>query len=124
MDKLKFIGEELYKLNIPYEFLEWTGRVTYPYCVGEITEEPIATEDGAEQSTMLLTVFHREKMVELLEIKEAVKRHFDPVCGLRGNTGSGAIAVYYDGSFPIPSGEAGLKKIQINLKVIEQKGRK
>ena len=122
MDKLKFINEQMDMISVPYEFGEWTSPVSYPYGVGEITEEPITTEDGAEQSTLLLTFFHRGKMIDLLTIKEKIKKHFPPVYGLRGDTEGGAIAVFYDGFFTIPSGEAELKKIQIDLKIIEMKG--
>ena len=122
MDKLKFINEQMNMISVPYEFDEWTSPVSYPYGVGEITEDPITTEDGAEQSTLLLTFFHRGKLTDLLEIKEIVKRHFPPIYGLRGETEGGAIAVFYDGFLPIPSGEADLKKIQINLKILEWKG--
>lgn len=122
MDKLKFIAEQMYSNDIPYEFMEWTSAVVYPYFVGEITEEPIETEDGHEQSTMILTGFHRGKMIDLLTVKEKIKSHFPPVYGLRGQTDSGSIAVFFDGFFQIPSGEADLKKIQINLKIQEWKG--
>ena len=122
MDNLKFINEQMDRIAVPYEFGEWTSRVAYPYGVGEITEEPIITEDGAEQSTLLLTFFNRGKMIDLLEIKEKIKKHFPPIYGLRGDTDGGTIAVFYDGFFPIPSGEADLKKIQINLKIKEWKG--
>ena len=109
-------------ISVPYEFGEWTSPVSYPYGVGEITEDTITTEDGAEQSTLLLTFFNRGKMIDLLEIKEKIKKHFPPIYGLRGKTEGGAIAVFYDGFMMIPSGEADLKKIQINLKVFEWKG--
>ena len=122
MDKLKFINEQVDMISVPYEFMEWTAPVSYPYGVGEITEDPITTEDGAEQSTLLLTFFHRGKMIDLLEIKEKIKKHFHPIYGLRGETEGGAIAVFYDGFFTIPSGEADLKKIQVNLKINEWKG--
>ena len=122
MDKLKFINEQMDMISVPYEFGEWTSPVVSLYGVGEITEDPITTEDGAEQSTLLLTFFNRGKMIDLLAIKEKIKKHFDPIYGLRGETEGGAIAVFYDGFFPIPSGEADLKKIQINLKINEWKG--
>ena len=122
MDKLKFINEQMDMIAVPYEFGEWTSPVSYPYGVGEITEDPITTEDGAEQSTLLLTYFHRGKLIDLLEIKEKIKKHFPPVYGLRGETDSGAIVVFYDGFLIVPSGEADLKKIQINLKINEWKG--
>ena len=122
MDKLKFINEQMDMISVPYEFGEWTSPVAYPYGVGEITEEPITTEDGAEQSTLLLSYFHRGKMIDLLKIKERIKKHFPPIYGLRGETEGGAIAAFYDGFFTIPSGEADLKKIQINIIIKEWKG--
>lgn len=122
MDKLKFINEQMDMISVPYQFGEWASPVVYPYGVGEITEDPIITEDGAEESTMILTFFHRGKMIDLLAIKEKIKKHFPPIHGLRGETEGGAIAVFYDGFLPIPSGEADLKKIQINLKIKEWKG--
>ncbi len=122
MDKLKFVNEQMDSIAVPYEFGEWTSPVSYPYSVGEITEDPITTEDGAEQSTLLLTLFHRGKVIDLLSIKEKIKKHFHPIYGLRGETEGGAIAVFYDGFLPVPSGEADLKKIQINLQIKEWKG--
>ena len=122
MDKLKFVSDQMDMIEVPYELGEWTSPVVYPYSVGEITEEPIETEDGAEQSTMLLTIFHRGKRIDLERVKNKIKSHFPPVYGLRGQTGSGAIAVFFDGSFYVPTGEADLKKMQINLKIQEWKG--
>ena len=123
MEKLKFINEQMGIIAVPYEFGEWSSEIVYPYTVGEITEEPTMTEDGLEQSTMLLTGFHRGKMIDLLAVMEKIKSHFSPVHGLRGQTDSGStIAVFFDSYFNIPSGEADLKKIQINLKIYEWKG--
>lgn len=123
MEKLKFINEQMGVIAVPYEFGEWSSEIKYPYIVGEITEEPTMTEDGRESSTMLLTGFHRGKMIDLLTVMEKIKGHFSPVHGLRGQTDSGSsIAVFFDGYFIIPSGEADLKKIQINLKIYEWKG--
>lgn len=122
MEKLGYINKQMNILSVPYEFGQWNSTVSYPYFVGEITEEPITTEDGFEQSTLLITGFHRGTYQELLEINEKIKRHFDPNNGLRGSIDSGAIVVFWDGSFFIPTGDATLKKIQINLKIKEWKG--
>ena len=122
MEKLKFINEQMAEIGIPYEFGEWSSAVKYPYFVGEITEDPITTEDGLEESTMLVTAFHRGKRIDLENDKKKIKEHFDPIYGLRGETEKGAIIVYYDGAFYIPSGEASLLKMQINLKIKEWKG--
>lgn len=122
MDKLKFISDQMDILEVPYEFMEWTSKVVYPYFVGEITETEPDTEDGKEESTMILTGTHRGTYLELETIKENIKKHFHPIHGLRGQTDSGSIAVYYGGAFYVPTGEADLKRIQINLNIKEWKG--
>lgn len=122
MDKLKFIKEQMDILAIPYEFGMWTSEVVYPYFVGEITEEPVTTEDGLEESTLILTGFHRGQYIDIETAKNKIKAHFNPITGLCAKTDSGSIAVFFDGSFYVPSGEAELKKIQINLKIKEWKG--
>ena len=123
MEQLKFIKEQMEAIAVPYEFMQWTSEVKYPYFVGELTEEPASTEDGRESSTMLLTGFSRGKYVDMEIIKEKIKSHFSPVYGLRGQTESGAtIAVFYDNAFYVPTGEADLKKLQINLKIFLWKG--
>lgn len=121
MDKLKFINEQMDILSVPYELGEWTQKVSYPYLTGEFTEVPTMDEDGYEESTLLLNGFHRGKYIVLEEIKEKIKKHFDPAYGLRATTDSGTIAVFFDGSFYIPTGEADLKRIQINLLIKEWK---
>lgn len=123
MEKLKFINEQMTAIAVPYEFDVWTSEIKYPYFVGELTEEPTITEDGRESSTMLLTGFHRGNMIDLLAVMEKIKSHFNPIHGLRATTSSGStIAAFFDGYFTIPSGEAGLKKIQINIKIYVWKG--
>lgn len=122
MDKLKFINEQLAGIAVNYEFGELTSRIAYPYWVGEITEEPTMTEDGSEQSTMILNGFHRGKFLSLETEKEKIKKHFHPVHGLRAKTDSGSIAVFFDGAFYVPTGEADLKRMQINIKIKEWKG--
>ena len=122
MDKLKFINEQMDMIAVPYEFGQWSSEIKYPYFVGEVTEEPTSTEDGLEQSTMLLTGFTRGNYSDLETVKKKIKRHFPAFYGLRSKTDSGSIAVFFEGSFYLPTGEADLKKIQINLSIKEWKG--
>lgn len=123
MEKLKFIKNQMDSIAVPYEFMQWSSDIVYPYFVGEITEQPTLTEDGQEQSTMLLTGFHRGQYIDMETVKERIKSHFSPVCGLRGQTDGGStIAVFFDGSFYVPTGDSDLKKLQINLKIYEWKG--
>ena len=124
MSALKFINEQMEFLEIPYEFNEWTSE-TIPkmYFVGEeYREDEASTEDGATTASMILTGFHRGKYIVLEEAKERIKEHFDQIFGLRSQTDSGAIAVFFGDAFSIPSGEANLTKIQITLKIKEWKG--
>jgi hypothetical protein len=115
---LKFINEQMSAIGIPYEFYEWTSEVKYPYFVGEITENEPMTEDGKQEYSLILTGFNRGNYLELEEAKDKIKKHFHPLHGLRAKTDDNeTIAVFCAGAFSIPSGEAELKKIQINLKI-------
>ena len=116
---LKFINEQMSAIDIPYEFGEWTSEIKHPYFVGEITENEPITEDGKEEYSLILTGFNRGKYLELEEAKEKIKKHFNPIFGLRAATEEGeTITAFYTGAFSIPSGEADLTKIQINLKIL------
>lgn len=122
MDKLEFVNNEFNSISVPYEFGMWTGEVKYPYFTGEISEEEPKTEDGFEQSMLSVTGWHRGSYLTLEEIKERIKKHFNPITGLCGKTDSGSIAVFFSGAFFVPSGNEELKKIQINLTIKEWKG--
>ena len=125
MDKLQFINEQMTDLGIPYQLNEWNapdGILKYPYTVGEFTEVATMTEDGYEESTLLLTVTTRGSWFELEGIKAKIKKRFPAGIGLCAETDSGSIAVFYAGSFPVPTGEADLKRMQINLDIKEWKG--
>lgn len=124
MDKLRFINEQMDILSVPYELNEWTEKVSYPYFTGEFTEVPIMNEDGSEETEVILTGFCRGKgaYMKLVSHMKKIKKHFDPIYGLRAATDSGSIAVFFSGSFPVPTGEAELKRIQINLTIKEWKG--
>ena len=124
MEVLQFINEQMHDLNIPYEFGEWTDAVSYPYFVGEMTEDEPLAEDGAETSSFTLTGFHRGEggYTTLGEIKRRLKRHFDTITGLTVKRDGYAITCFYSNAFFIPTNEADLKRIQINLKIKEWKG--
>lgn len=120
---LNFIKEQMDILEVPYEFGEWTSALQYPYFVSEISSpEDTSTEDGKEVQTLILNGWQRGKYIELETFKNKIKQHFHPVLGKHGWTDSGSISVYYEGAFYVPTGEADLKKIQINLKILQWKG--
>ena len=114
---LKVISEQMKKLAIPYEFGEGTADIVYPDTVGEYLEPEPITEDGASEISFILTGTNRGDFITLEELKKKVKKHFHPVNGYRASVDGATIAVFYAGAFPVPTGEAGLKRIQINLKI-------
>lgn len=124
MAALKFINDQMSALGINYEFNEWTSdTIPKMYFVGDDYHlDEVTTEDGAETSTLLIVGFNHGKFIDLYEAMEKMKKHFDPINGLRAKTDSGAIAVFFSGFFNVPSGEADLTKIQITLKIKEWKG--
>lgn len=117
IELLNFINSELEKVQVPYEFGEWTSTVTDPYFVGEYSEFEPSSESGEEEKTFILNGFTRESALVLEEMKEKIKTAF-PVEGKTAilDNGSG-VAVFYSNSFPVPTGEEGLKRIQVNLSV-------
>lgn len=122
MDILNYIDSLMEQLGVPYEFIEWTDDVTYPYFVGELTEPEPVTEDGLEEYTMILTGFSRGSVIELESIKETIKAHLNGAYGLRGQTETGTVVLFYGGAFYVPTGEAELKRIQITLNIKLWKG--
>jgi hypothetical protein len=119
IEGLGFITNCFEQLGIPYEFMEWTQELSVPFFVGEYTEIESLNEDGFEEDTFILTGTTTNKYMELESVKDEIKQFF----GYEGVTailesGSG-IAVSYVTSFPIPTDENEMHRIQINLNVKE-----
>jgi len=123
MSVLQVLKDELNGIAVPYEFMEWTDPVQGTYWVGELSEVPTVAEDGGKESTVILTGTANGKLggswLELEEARAKIESHFHPICGLHKSTDDGAVAIFYSNSFPVPTGEADLKRIQINLQVKE-----
>lgn len=117
------ISDILKAIGIEYGFMTYNKKpIRYPYFVGEYTETEPYTEDGMEESEFLLTGFTRDTWLSLEEAKNKIKKQFDPITGRCGITDDGgAIAVFYAGSRPVPTGDAELKRIEITLKIKEWK---
>ena len=119
---LKMISESLESIGINYEFGVWTSDVVYPYFVGEYQETPSLNEDGMQESTFLLNGFTRGTWLELEQAKERIENHFNKVSGKTAIVESGsAVAIFYESSLVIPTGDAELKRVQINLTIKEWK---
>lgn len=122
---LKIIADSMRSLSLAYGFGTYVDDpIKYPYFVGEYTESEPMTADGMHEGVFLLTGFARgsEPYIDLEDAKERIEGMFHPVSGKIGisDTGSG-VAIFYAGSQYIPTGDAELKRIQINLTIKEWK---
>lgn len=119
---LKVISDAMHSLGINYDFPEWDGQPAYPYFVGEYSEIPTVNEDGMQETSFLLNGFAREKEAwfALEEAKEKISAYFSKVGGhtVIADNGS-AVAVFYSHSLVIPTGDAELKRIEVNLTIKE-----
>lgn len=117
---LNYISTELENADVPYEFLEWTQAVTYPYFVGEYNEFEPTVESGECDKSFILTGFCRGKnaRLKLEEMREKIETIFPALDGKIATLNSGSVvAIFYGNSFYTPTGEAELYKIQINLTI-------
>lgn len=123
---MKIISDAMESLGIEYGFGEYSpdenGNVVYPYFVGEYTESEPFTEDGLQETTFLLVGFSRGSWLDLENAKEQIETLFNQVSGktVIADNGS-AVAVFYSHSLIVPTGDAELKSIQINLTIKEWK---
>ena len=119
MSVLDIIATELNSIGVPYEYMRWTSTVEYPYFIGEFSETPTMTEDGYREGTLMVTGTTTGSWMDLERYRAKIEHHFPAIYGLRLATGTGAVIIHYGNSFPVPTGEADLKRIQINLEVKE-----
>lgn len=123
---LNIIDSAMKSLGLEYGFGEYggnsNGKIVYPYWVGSYTETEPYTEDGLQETTVMLTGFSRGSWLDLENGKEKIEKHFNRVSGKVGITSSGnAVAIFYAGALIVPTGDAELKSIQINLSIKEWK---
>lgn len=119
----KAISDSMEAMGLNYQYQEWKTEPKYPYFVGEYQEMEAMNEDGMQESIFILTGFTRGDDLELETAKEKIKEYFSPVSGYRVRTRDGVLAIFYAYTLAnIPTGDAELKKIQINLNIKEWKG--
>lgn len=119
IEALQYINDCMESLSIPYEFMQWTKDLSFPYFIGEYTEVEPLDESGKEQGTLMLTGTTNTNYLSLESIKEKLKEYF-PYYGRTAILDSGSgIAVSFSTAFPVPTGEQGLFRIQINLNIQE-----
>lgn len=121
MMMLKEINDGMEALGLNYAYLEWNDAPAYPYFVGEYSEFEPMNEEGLKESTFILTGFDRGSNCALESARQEIEKYFDRTAGKVVITDNSAAAIFYANAFPIRTGDAELKKIQINLTVKEWK---
>lgn len=114
---LKYIDDLLTAAGIPYQFQEWTGDFVYPYYVGEYTESEPTAEDGLQESTFMITGTTDGSYAQLEDYKSKIKAACENAQTILPN-GNG-LAISYAGSINVPTGNAKMKRQQINLTIKE-----
>lgn len=125
-EALNIVDSAMKSLGLEYGFGEYggnsNGKIAYPYWVGSYTETEPYTEDGLQETTIIITGFSRGSWLDLENGKEKIEKHFSRVSGKVGITSSGnAVAIFYAGALIVPTGDAELKSMQINLSIKEWK---
>lgn len=121
---LKIISDAMESMGLAYSFMRFDvaegEEVPDSYFVGEYQETPPIDESGLQESAFLLTGFTRKSWLVLENAKEAISAYFNKVGGhtVIADNGS-AVAIFYSNSLVVPTEDAELKRIEINLDVKE-----
>lgn len=118
---IEYIKNLMKSLSIPYAFIEWkTKPPDDRYFVGEGIEVSMTTreEDGRQDTTFILRGYTRGDWMLLMQDKEKIEKSAQRTAILDDGTG---IAVFYDACQIVPTGDAELKSIKINLTIQEWK---
>lgn len=121
-EMLKAVESGMEALGLNYAFIQWEDEIVYPYFVGEYQESPPMSEDGLQEATFILKGWTRSKWLDLEAAKEKIENYFNKISGktVIAEDGS-AVAIFYENSISVPTGDAELKRIDINLMVKEWK---
>ena len=101
------------ELEIPYAFMEWQDDPPKAYFVGDTPEE-----DGCQEITFIIDGFTRGSWFSLEKYKQKIEQNIERTAILASGAG---VAVSYGNASPVPTGDADLKHIQINLTIKEWK---
>lgn len=124
-ETLKFIDEALTAIGLNYEFHRFKSDVSSinQWWVGEYQEIEPMNEDGQEDSSFILTGTSRGSWYDLEQSKNLIKDLFPVIGGNVATLDNGSVvAIFYETGTPIPTADADLKRIKINLRIKEWKG--
>ena len=102
---------------INYELGLWNRDIVFPYWVGEFQEIEYSSESGKTEYSFQLVGTSRNNLAKLLEDKEKIQRLFSYYSATLEN--GHTLAIYYDNAMMIPSQDAQIRRLQINLTIME-----
>lgn len=117
---LAYIANLLNSMGIPYAFREWREKPPDYYFTGDYLEEPSRTREeiGFQPTTFILRGHTRGDWLLLEQAKAKIEKAAMKTAILPNGNG---IAIFYGSASPVPTGDAELKSIKINLEIQEWK---
>ena len=119
IEALDYIAKLLKGMDIPYALIRWEDK-THPdyHFIGDYIEHESMTreEDGHQETTFILRGYTRGSWMLLEEAKAKIKKNITKTAILPNGNG---IAIFYDATMQVPTGDMALKSIKINLTVQE-----
>lgn len=115
---LTYIKNLMQSMGIPYEFMRFTAEPPDHYFVGSYLEVPSTTkeENGRQETTFILRGYTKGSWLLLEEAKAKIEKHCAKTAILPDGSG---IAVFYESGDVVPTGDAEIKSIKINLNIQE-----
>lgn len=117
---MNYLSSLINNTGIPCQYMEWRGTLPETYWTWEYTESPSMTlkENGYQETTVILRGFTSGDWLRLEEGKETIEKACGRTAILQDGTG---VAVSYDSAMVVPTGDAQLKSIKVNLTIQEWK---
>lgn len=116
---MEFVKNELLKKKVPYEYGEWTSKVSYPYFVGSFQETENFFEDGRITGIFTIDGWARGSKLALFEFVETIKHTFTNLYAVIDGT---LYFAYNPVALPTPTGENDLYKVTVTFNTTEWKG--
>lgn len=116
---MEFLNSKMLEKKVPYEYGEWTSKLTYPYFVGSFQETENFYEDGRTTGVFSIDGWARGSKLKLFEYVEIIKDTFQSLYEVKDGT---LFFLNYVGALPTPTGENDLYKVSITINTSEWKG--
>ena len=116
---IEYVGRMMQEIGIHYRYGRWKESELPDdyYCVGEsYVESPMLDkeENGHHVSTLYLRLFTRREWLVLEQAKETIQSNCAKTAILDDGTG---IAIFYESATIVPTADADLKSMKINLTI-------